>query len=504
MTFKTMSKNNNKKIQEILRELYKRNPELKKREKDLKKVVASLLELKPEVEPDQDFLLELKNKLLREFPEKRSGFFWSLKWAWVPLGAAALVLVISSIYMVEFSPSYKIAREEGEDGLGMEVEKLEKRAFGDLSWRVEQPRDFGVDGGGQLHTETEGRGSAEEEDDVESAEENRVSDPESRVVPNRINYEFVYTGEERDPEGRELPVFKRVKDDSLSRKLAGQFGDLDLGLMDWSRLRDKEIKNLNLVEDREFGFSIDFNLDNNEVSLSKNWSEWPDPFRECGGDSECLEEKKLNLDDIPPEEELVAIADDFLQDFGVDTSYYGRGRVQEYWRKSLELSRDQENFRVPDSISVVYPLKIDNKTVYGRGGDPDGLRVNVDIRHQRVSGLRRLYIAKFRSSSYPALSDFETIVSRAEKGGLDRPYTHSDPTQTVQVKLGAPSLDLVKVYNRKENSKQAEELYVPAYVFPVTEVSEKTHFLKERIVIPAVEGVWQEEARSDIGIPEER
>src|SRR6056297_1954245 len=295
----------NKKIETILRELYEWDPELKKREPELRKAVAALIDMKPEAELNPEFSRELRDKLLKRFSEPDpSGFSFRFpRWTWAPVGAAAVIGIIAlSVLLSDLYPSgQEIARKDDSSGLSMQLEQLGDEAFGTISLQVQEPREFGVDGGGQLSQEIEGRGSGEE-----------ISSPESpdkktsvSVIPNRINYEFVYAGEELDSSSTEREVFKRVKDDSLSRKLVGQFGDLDLGLMNWDRLQNKKIRNFNLIEDREFGFSIDFNLDNNEISLSKNWSKWPDPFLECGGNSECLEKKELHLEDIPAEEELV-------------------------------------------------------------------------------------------------------------------------------------------------------------------------------------------------------
>jgi hypothetical protein len=58
--------------------------------------------------------------------------------------------------------------------------------------------------------------------------------------------------------------------------------------------------------------------------------------------------------------------------------------------------------------------------------------------------------------------------------------------ETVDIELGSPSLELVKIWNYDQTKMISQELYVPAYVFPIISQSKYNYFYRKNIVIPAV------------------
>lgn len=66
-------------IQEILEELYKIDSSLQTKEEDLKKAVAHLLEIKPNITVDETFKNELQNEIQQKILQKKIESFWKNK-----------------------------------------------------------------------------------------------------------------------------------------------------------------------------------------------------------------------------------------------------------------------------------------------------------------------------------------------------------------------------------------------------------------------------------------
>ncbi len=464
-----------KKIQKIIQDLCEFDPELKKHEKQLEKTVAALLELKPENRFDQEFAKKLKKELLARRQKRFSVKIFKNAWFFVPAGATVLfVVLLSSLYWGGFSDQPS-GPERGR--VALEIEAREKEAFGPISAEIEELDTPGVHGGGQLTQEVNGDTPG-------------LGVTGEQVVPRRVNYDFVYVGDDFSPEEENLSVFKRVKDDSLSRDLINQISSFDFDLLDLDSFQNKELRSFSFSEDREFGYSLEFNLRDNSLHLSKNRDRWPNPMMECQGDPACLEDIRLKPQDIPDNKTILEKSYEFMKEFGINTDYYGEGQVQDSWRQSYELSSNKDNFLVPDSLSVIYPLEIKGKQVFQKGGDSFGLNLEFDVRQGRVSGLNNFFLPQFESSLYPAVKQGEDIISQASKGGLFKPFEHSDPTEIQEIKLGTPNLELVRVYSRGSEGQESGNLYLPSFIFPVVESPEDSYFLREYIVVPAIEGTW--------------
>ena len=111
----------------------------------------------------------------------------------------------------------------------------------------------------------------------------------------------------------------------------------------------------------------------------------------------------------------------------------------------------------------------------------------MDIGNKKASGIRNLFDLKFQSSDYNVITDSKKIISIAQEGGLRKTYKHEDPTETVSIELGSPSLELVKIWNFDRDKMNSSELFVPAYVFPIENVSKETYYSGENIVVTLVQ-----------------
>ena len=94
-------------IETILEEIYKIEPALKNREGELIKIINSLIELKPEVKIDEDFIINLKSRLQSEYAVAvpRKNWFTFLNFRLVGSLTVLLFLIIVAAPFIKFKPS---------------------------------------------------------------------------------------------------------------------------------------------------------------------------------------------------------------------------------------------------------------------------------------------------------------------------------------------------------------------------------------------------------------
>ena len=458
---------------------------------------------KPDFQIDQKFLKRLKKELRTEAGRQKEGLFTYLsgalqkKLVLIPAGVAILFLALVLSFDFWSQDFYPGVTQYAGKNSGGKIIKLEAEAFGNLTLNQSgsEEQSLGVDGGGQLNKQI-----GEAEVDGRGAGGDAGISSEPLIAPNRINYEFVYEGENLDAVAEKLPVYKKTSSQALRDSFPEITRSWNPELIDLSQFRNLEPNHLNLVQDKNEGYFLNFNFSDGSVSLNKNWETWSSPKLDCQT-PECYDSYRLKPEDVPGKEKIISLANEFLARYKIDTSSFGEPELRDHWRETFALSQDKENFRVPEELNVVYPLKIQGQTVHETSGEPTGLYVNVDIRSQKVSGLRNLFEPSFQSSDYDTINNSEEIISLAEKGGLRKPYEHQDPTETVTITLGTPKQSLVKVWNY--NQGESTELFAPAHIFPVTNTSKQTYYSPENIVVPLVKELIQD-ANPIIGIPEAR
>lgn len=505
----------NNQIKKILEELYSLEPELKKQEKNLIKIVKTIRKNKPDLKIDQSFVKQLKEKLVAEAGNASTpSYSWKnileSKWFLVPTSAGVGVATLLAVLFISFDflekeKNNSLTELAFKGDSENKIEKLTDNAFGALSLNkpAEEEKTLGVDGGGQLTrevTEAEevsGRGAG----DLNTGETS-VPINDDQIAPQRINYKFVYQGKTITQDQEKMPVFKRTSGESLTQSFPFNPSNWGLNLINLGKFKNLEPRNLNLVEIKNKGYFLNFNFSDGSLSINKDWSSWQNPQRNCRT-PECYDSYRLKPEDVPEEEKLISLANQFLDEYEVDKNFYGEPVVLNHWEKNYLLSSNKENFYMPEEINVVYPLKIDGQEVYGESGEPTGLYLSIDIREKKVSGLRNLYEPRFQSSDYKTITEEDKIISLAQKGGLNTPYQHKDPTETITINLDTPSLELIKVWNYNSEKGESSELFAPAFIFPVKNMSKESYYSPQNIVVPLVEELIKKE-RPYIGIPETR
>jgi hypothetical protein len=146
-----------------------------------------------------------------------------------------------------------------------------------------------------------------------------------------------------------------------------------------------------------------------------------------------------------------------------------------------ERARVKEGYYIPDTVSVVYPLKVQDKAVYDDGGNKAGLHVNVNIRLMRVAGIWDFNAQKYQSSAYAAETDVKKILGFAERGGVYG-YYDASTAKIVDVELGTPEIAYLKYWNYRNGT--SDELLVPSLVFPIVKMPDDPNFYRKSVIIP--------------------
>lgn len=477
-------------INKILNDLYMIDPKLKKQEKEIKKIIQEIIKEKPNTKFDKNFAYELRIKIMNKAEELKNkknsnifNFIFMKKTYYVFGGVAVIALVIVTSLSLNKIENKNIAFDNSN------FTRLGPEAFGSLS---------GLDQGNQnLNAEesmlkADGLGSA-----VGAGGQNTAPlTTSSRNVEEKMimppyygtKYEYEYIGEDFSVNQEKMEVYKRIKNLPNENSLNSLINNIDLDLLDISAFKDSKLQNLNFVEDRNFGFMVSLNPSEGMVSISQNWQKWPNPFQNCREQS-CYENARLKISQVPSDEEIIKIADNFIKEYGIDISLYENGQVDKRWEETYSHAENLETAYVPDSISVIYQLKINGKDIYDNGGNPDGIRVNVDIRNKKVSGAWNITSNSYQSSEYQVEQDVNRILDLAKKGGQNI-YYNNQAEKTVTIKIGNPELIYVKHYKYENN--QTEELLIPALKFPIIEKPEDSYLSYNQIIVPIIKDILDE------------
>lgn len=486
------------KIEEILKELFSLDPELKNKESELRKIIGKLIAAKPEVKINSTFVANLHEQLLEmetNIPTSSFNFFSMKNYSYV-LGSLVLVLIIgSTLYFKPFGinlnsrPSL-IASSVNISDTG------EKNAFGKLINEDLAPATeaFGLGGGGMEETEKVAAPIADSA--VTSTTEPNIMPP----VYNSYNYNFKYVGEPLKITDNEVQVLNRVKNETSKKDLFDWLEDLNIGVLDMSKFKNTYVQSMSVMEDREYGYSLYMDFSEESVSIGQNWNKWP----KCENDA-CWQNRQLfnqNPKNMPENEKLIEIADAFVKEYNLDTSIYGKPEVDIYWwqRELKNAELGGWTSYLPDSFVVRYPLLINGKKVYFDSGNVYGLDISIDIREMKVSGVWNLSTQNYSASNYEAETDTAKLQQIAENGGWQN-YDYNDPNGTqFTVELDTPEIAYVKIWRYEDGTNS--EFLVPAFIFPIKNNDQLSlPYHKQQITVPLAKEILEKWESGPIAIP---
>lgn len=309
-------------------------------------------------------------------------------------------------------------------------------------------------------------------------------------------YVYVYKGDEFTQDQAKMDVLRRVVGRTVLPASAVATA-LDFDLFDLDKLGKARAYSLSFLEDKEFGYRTDIDLNDESVSIYKHWEKWPSAYGDCSGDV-CTNRNALAVGDIPDDGTIIDATKSFLDEYKIDLSGFGTPRVN---RSFLRYYASAAEAYVPDDISVTYPLVVEGKNVYESYGDLNGMSVSYDIRNRRVSSCYGLKTHNYQSSAYEAETDVAKLLAIAQDADGAMPLKDDAGTdyKTVELELGTPVLSY-EILWRYENNQNLEYL-VPCLMFPVRADADAV-YARERVVVPLIKEFLDENSGGPIRIME--
>ncbi len=490
---------NPEKMQQLLSELYLLDPNLKEHEKELVTILSDLLESAPQPKIDQSFVSRLRAQLTARAEGSttvRKGFNWlNLFVPVVTAGAGAYVMFFAITSLGLFSAPKTVTPSQPATNLAQTNAPVERpkqpyiaqvmsNAYGPLNTTGAQSAP-----GSQVRVMENGTTVPLTGGGDDATGKLMAPSPSGTMPvyqPTRVKY--VYTGDVPIPEGTVNVYRPRV--DTASGDASSSLSALTL--LNAQKFQNLQVQNMTINEDREFGYSITFDTSYGmqSVSIYKNWQKWPNHFvcvQNADGSEVCNPSPVLTVKDIPADDELLKLADQFVQEYGIDVSRYGSPQVDMQWQ--TDSRRDPaEAAYVPDEISVVYPLTLDKQEVWMEGWNARvGLRISIDLRDKKVAGASPITSQQYEASPY-AVGSKEKIQSIMEQGGTYGGYGFYEEgveVKTVEATLGEPRNVLLQISRYDDKTSTSEWLYVPALQFPVTQKPQNEEvYVPEFVFVP--------------------
>lgn len=465
-------------MQEILKDLYLIDPSLKKDEEKIISIIEDLIKNEPNIELNQDFVAKLKEEIFLEVEkmenEKKVNLF---SWQNIIYVSSSAVFVIILSFFV-FS-NFLLPTKETETPL---IIALNERAFGDLIISSKESRsgqDVSLSEGDNMVL---GLGSASDLVEVSG---------EFSIIPYPIeqnNYVYVYNGDfldNLDLSSVSNLVYKRDVNNNFARVFANSIKSVTGLPLNLNSFNQAELQHFNIIENKEYGYSVAVNLINNSISIYSYWQNWPQPYRDCY-DEFCIESLRLNEGDMLSDSQLVLIANNFINNHNVNLNNYGPAEII----NDHFLIKSSENNYYPEQISLVYPLIINDQHVYSSHGGKDGLQLSINIREKRVSSLSNLNFSNIKSSSYPLISDTKKINELLKRGGLYPDYYRSQEN-IIEVELVDPKIALVKTWLASSDRGESVEIYIPSIIFQIKERPSE-YFNRQNVIIPLVKEIFED------------
>jgi len=493
-----------KDLRKILDELYELDGSLRGHEEELAKIIRELAGARPASTIDKRFVKQLKHTLTHRINELSMSkkqedernvanrfsfkpFAFATGGLVIGLLAAFMVFKWPGVFTSSVIPSFDES-ESWSHSAGIQIARLGGEAFGSISIQNKDtgeiaPQGFGAGGGGGYALDAR---AATEEGPGALSSGTAIRAPSSILLPEYMKtYEYVYTGDDIVIDSAQMDVYKQMIGSQASGNLNTLVSRMDLGLIDLGSFSGMSVQSISLKQDTEFGYMVFANPSTGDVSISQNWEQWRSIEPACLDDEKCWEAYWLKAEDVPSDDEIIAVADDFIRRYNIDHASYGAPEVVRNWEVSVVKERANT---IPDTIQVVYPLMIEGKPVYDASGNKTGLFVQVNLRVMKVAYINNIRALAYQASAYDVITDVQEILDQAKYGGM---YGYAyEGAEVVRVEIGTPELSLVQISNYT-NGEYAE-LIVPALIFPVTGTVDDPNFWRKNIIVPIVQGVMEQ------------
>ena len=447
-----MIKNQDEKIKILLTELYKIDLSLKKHEKALVKIIKKLIAIRPDTQFDEEFKRELRMEIMQRIAEikeakarEKAPIFGNVFKLGTPLYALSGMLLLLAI-VIAGSVYYGSRNVSSNlDFSKLSIHSVREAAFGSLkggSNTIQSPTDSNGVG-------TTGIALNKDQSEIAPAPvvgKGGGGGNALAVMPpyeHPITYRYVYQGEDLSLDENQIEVLRRQKGTGSGIALMSVIKKINFGLADIGSFDSASVDNMSFTQNKPYGYTVSLSFSEGMLSIYKNWQQWENNNSKCISGIKCvpIDSEPLTLNDVPSDEALIAIADNFVKEHGFDLKLYGAPEINKNWQM-FETQIASGDIAVPMEIQVIYPLMINGLYVYETSGTKYGITVSIDIQNKKVASIYNLTFQTYDKSSYE-VADKDSILKYAEVGGMGRMY-FDNQENAIEVPLGTPSKAYVK------------------------------------------------------------
>lgn len=452
-------------VKDLLEELYIIEPNLRKQEKHLTQIISLMVQYIPKAEMNPEFKKELKNEILQRIHNKKNIYYTLYLPILSGLSLCGVLLFVGMNIFNSFSIRW------GSLSLAPSIEQVEPNAFGNsikTTWG--QQMEYMPKSWSQMMRVWK-----------------MMGDTQMLAVNTPVQYEYSYTGKLDIPSGK-LIVYKRNSVWFAVADTSGFIRHLRLDGLDTRAFQNAGISNINISEDHEFGYNIGIDFTQGTVNFNQKYLKWPQATCDANG---CSELAKLTEKDIPSDESLIRMTDEFISKYGIDRELYGNPVVNSAWKTDyMRQQKEGSELYIPETYTVTYPIKINNQYIYEELGGYKWLVFTIDIRNKKISNVTGLEKYNLISSEYPT-SDKSKIQKMIQSGGRNI-IENTGSTIVTKLTLSAPTLWYVRIYGEWKDGV-SNDFLVPAYIFQVHDKPADSYIL-DTVIVPLVE--WFSESIS--------
>ncbi len=294
-----------------------------------------------------------------------------------------------------------------------------------------------------------------------------------------IRYQYSYSGTLPSIDWQ-LLVYKKNLSLSTSQDTASLLENLHIEGIDTRAFQNAKISNLNISEDREYGYTIWIDFVAGNINFSQNYLKWPQPKCDING---CETQPKLAKSDIPSDIKLIDMTDAFIKKYWINRTVYWLPRIDTGWKNAFARSIEEwAEWIIPDMLTITYPVILGDKNLYEEFGGYRWLTFNIDIRSMRITSVSWLERYNLESSEYPHMSD-EKIRKLIATWGKN--IEENNSWKTIQLNLKDPTIGYVR-FTREWEKGIMNEFYIPAYIFTVENMP-KDSYISDTVIVPIVE-----------------
>ncbi|MBI2984310.1 MAG: hypothetical protein HYY50_01675 [Candidatus Kerfeldbacteria bacterium] len=464
-------------IRQLLEEIYQSQPALRQQEPQLAAWLEQFMVARPTVQLTPDFRQQLRQKLLAAArstsqPPSLSTDSWFMpKWI-IPAAATAVIIAVAipltNLLMPKAPPTTT--------GPGVTIATVGADAFGSLASATKQSLSAtSPTGGAAERRSATAPVTADDSTGLGTGVGTTIVEP---VPPESVKrYEFIYDGPIAIPD---LPILMRQ-----ATLRAGTVTGLidDVGLIGSEPFRSYQPQYLTVAQSVADGLTLSIDYVNGSISLYRNQTVALDRGISVGVESPVSLEQ-VQLASLPPDDELITVANRFLDQYGISRQGFGQPIVNKDFLR-YEIMAQTDMVYAPQELTVVYPWQINGQPVYDESGNRYGLVVNVNAVTKTVSGVSNLVTLSFQASDYAREDDSDKIVEVAKHGGL---YSYqpepAEGVETVKIQLGQPASGYM--ISRYQLDQTSSEFLVPALIFPITSVPSGEQLYQSSIIVPVV------------------